>query len=257
MAELTTLKDDLNNESETIKFTLEIESNNCLPFLDVMVKKRPGAWSTNVYRKPTATGQYLHYKSNHPDHVKLGVAVGLIKRAKVICSDDTLFIEELTYIKSCLKNSGYPDKVINRAINRASLSQNENVSDRPKPLTTVCIPYVRNLSEKLRRLNNKHNIRTVFKSGSTIRNKVVKVKPENINQNQKNVVYKVPCSCNRNYIGQTSRPVLKRIDEHMRKVRNKESYGSKLSEHALDTGHDIEWTKSCILYKEQNWKKEI
>src|SRR5436190_1533465 len=244
-----------NSQVNTIQFTLEVENDNKLPFLDVLVTKSDKVWHTSVYKKPMATGQYLHYNSYHPDHVKLGLAIGLIKRARKICSDEKTFKEELGRIETNLKDSGYPQYVLKKAMDKAINVRTDIQVEAEPAVDTVCIPYIRNLSEKIRRINKKHNIRTVFKSTRTIRSQLTKVKPNNLDQQNKNVVYKVPCSCDRNYIGQTSRPVKTRIEEHMKKVKNKESYGSKISEHVLETGHNIKWTDSCVLYKEQNWKK--
>lgn len=39
-----------------------------------------------------------------------------------------------------------------------------------------------------------------------------KVKPP------KNMVYKIPCSSNRSYVGRTSRPALKLVHEHMKNL---------------------------------------
>jgi hypothetical protein len=37
-----------------------------------------GRLAMKAYQKPTHTGLYLHFKSNHPHHVKRGVVHGLI-----------------------------------------------------------------------------------------------------------------------------------------------------------------------------------
>jgi hypothetical protein len=70
--------DQINNVRPTIKFTIEVEANNTLPFLDVLVMKRGQKLTTKVYRKPTHMGCYLHFKSNHPHHVKRGVVHSLV-----------------------------------------------------------------------------------------------------------------------------------------------------------------------------------
>jgi hypothetical protein len=56
----------LNNYSEHIKFTMDIEVDGSLPFLDVHVTKKPdGSLGNQVYRKKTHTEQYLHAMSHH------------------------------------------------------------------------------------------------------------------------------------------------------------------------------------------------
>jgi hypothetical protein len=68
----------LNNVRPTIKFTMEVEANDTLPFLDVLVMKRDPKLTTKVYWKPTHTGCYLHFKFNHPHHTKRGVIDSLV-----------------------------------------------------------------------------------------------------------------------------------------------------------------------------------
>jgi hypothetical protein len=71
----------------TIKFITEVEANDTLPFLDVLVMKLGPKLTTEVYQKPTHTGRYLHFKSNHPHHIKRGVVHSLVNRVKVICKN--------------------------------------------------------------------------------------------------------------------------------------------------------------------------
>jgi hypothetical protein len=44
----------------TIKFSMGVEVNNTLPFLDIVVMKRGPDVTMKMYRKPTHTGSYLH-----------------------------------------------------------------------------------------------------------------------------------------------------------------------------------------------------
>jgi hypothetical protein len=71
----------LNSIRPTIKFTMETEANDTLPFFDILVMKRGPKLATTVYQKPTITGCYLHFKPNHPHHVKRGVVHSLINGA--------------------------------------------------------------------------------------------------------------------------------------------------------------------------------
>ena len=105
----------LNGMHKSLKFTYEKESNNCLPFLDVLVERHDSRFSTTVYRKPTFTGQYTRWDSFCPKKRKINLISTLTHRAISICSSDKLE-DELTKIRSILIANGYPPLVINSTI---------------------------------------------------------------------------------------------------------------------------------------------
>ena len=56
----------LNSLHPSLRLTFEKKSNPPLPFLDVCVEKFPSKFITSIYRKPTFTGQYLHWNFFSP-----------------------------------------------------------------------------------------------------------------------------------------------------------------------------------------------
>ena len=55
----------LNSQQPTIRFTMEIEKDNTIPFLDTSVSRDSnGLLTTTVHRKPTHTDQYLDHDSH-------------------------------------------------------------------------------------------------------------------------------------------------------------------------------------------------
>ena len=72
----------INSINQDIQFTYEIETNNSLPYLDMLIQKsNSGQLSFNIYRKPTNTGQYLKFNSNHPITHKKSVVSSLFHRS--------------------------------------------------------------------------------------------------------------------------------------------------------------------------------
>ena len=70
---LQDLLDHMNEVEASIKFTVKVESESRLPFLDVQLHHgADGAISTTVYRKPTHTDRYLNFSSKHPPGTQVG-----------------------------------------------------------------------------------------------------------------------------------------------------------------------------------------
>lgn len=83
--------DHINSLCPTIQFTVEMERDGRLPFLDIHLERgEDGKLSTSVYRKPTHTDLYLQYTSHHPMSVKRGVIVCLFNRARSVAGEDNI-----------------------------------------------------------------------------------------------------------------------------------------------------------------------
>ena len=119
----------------------------------------------------------------------------------------------------------------------------------------VSIPYDARHSSSLRKTLSKYNIGTVFKSANTLRSLLTNAKTPTLTKHQKNVIYKIPCDdCDTFYIGQTCRPLLKRIKEHeaCHRLNNlvDSSTGNMKSapaKHERDLGHWIAWESTSIV----------
>jgi len=107
----------LNGVEHKVQFTLEVEKDNYLPFLDVGIMKAEGKLLTKVYRKTTHTQQYINWVSNHPKNMLLGVLKGLIHRAHVLCDRKEDLLEELSLLKDVFICNGYPETLVLKTLN--------------------------------------------------------------------------------------------------------------------------------------------
>ena len=73
--------DFINKQHLNLKFTVEIEQEGKLPFVDCILDKSDSSLITSVYRKPTFTGLGLHYFSFIPFQFKINSTTTLIRRA--------------------------------------------------------------------------------------------------------------------------------------------------------------------------------
>ena len=209
----------LNSISPSIRLTMEREVQNKLAFLDVCVERVRNVLQTTVFRKKTHTGQYLNYESNHQKSVKEGVAYSLFDRAKSLCSNQDGLNLELKKVEDDLAKNGYPHSIIKKCKNHRDKTL-ESENQQNEKYSYMAIPYVPGLSEKIRRVGRKYNIRTAFKTQNTLRQSLVKTKPKNGTQESKNCVYSIKCNgCSGEYIGQTKRPLNVRIKEHRDNTR--------------------------------------
>ena len=119
----------LNTLVPSIKFSLEVEIENKLPFLDVLVLRQERHFKFNVYRKPTNVNSYIHYYSNHHSSTKLMVFSSMFLRALRVCCPEFLEAElkNIRNISSVLK---YPSHFIDKALDKAKKSFYGVVSNR-------------------------------------------------------------------------------------------------------------------------------
>ena len=128
----------------------------------------------------------------------------------------------------------------------ATTAETDNETERP-PM--AYLPYVAGISERIRKVCWDFNIRTVFKSGPTLRSLLTKVKDPLPTTKQSNVVYEVPCTCGKVYIGETKRRLETRLKEHKETCTRYLTDKSAIAEHAWANDHPINWAETKILQR--------
>ena len=116
---------------------------------------------TSVYRKPTHTGRYLDFSSNHPDSAKRAVVRSLTDRSDYISLGETERKNEWEQVKGELQENNYPLDFIVRSQRPWIRPSRQN--QETQHAATACIPYVRGLTETISRILSRLNIRTVAK----------------------------------------------------------------------------------------------
>ena len=118
---------------------------------------------------------------------------------------------------------------------------------KESPKYTIRVPYVSGLSDDLRRICRRYDIRTVFTTISTLPPQFTRVKDVDPLLSRAGVVYKVPCSCGKKYIGETKRAFGTHSKEHQAATRRGEVEKSAIAEHAWAEQHHPLWEEISIL----------
>ena len=125
---------------------------------------------------------------------------------------------------------------------------NPNVEPKNNPSYAV-LPYINGITEPLKRLLKRHDIRTTTKPLRTLEQHFPSLKDRPLPEKQTNVVYKINCAdCSWSYIGETGRAFGTRKKEHKRNVEQFKS-GSNIAKHAWTHDHKINFDDCKILDK--------
>ena len=111
----------------------------------------------------------------------------------------------------------------------------------------VMLPYVSGISEDIRRVCRKFGLGVVFKSGRSLRSILTRVKDTLPAEKQSKVVYQIPCSCGKAYIGETTRRLEARMKEHQDACCRGMLEKSALAEHTWEHHHPIKWQDTRVI----------
>jgi hypothetical protein len=170
--EVNEFHNHLNSISPYLQFTIELEENRRLPFLDTVTIRSNGKVEVDIYRKPTHTDKYLHYDSHHPKQHKLSVLNTLLDRAEKIPSSNRGKRRERKHVFKVLRDNGYPFKFIQSydIMRKRLLTNNTNGNlhttdvnnSRANPAdcaapSFVVLPYVKGITEKISQVLRREN----------------------------------------------------------------------------------------------------
>ena len=182
------------------------------------MRKEDGSLEVSVCKKPTHTDQYLRFKSHHPTDVKGGMVRCFHNTARGITSTQDNLQKEVDHLAGVLKQNAYSANFIHNAsapptreTADTSSCDEEQKEERGPLVVKLCVT---GMSEDVRHVYRKFNIRVVFKSGRTFRSMLTMVKDTLPIGTRSNVRYRIPCSCSQVYIGDTRQRLETRLKEH-------------------------------------------
>ena len=243
----------LNNLHPSLRFTVERESDGCLPFMDARVQRVGELFVRSVYRKPTFTGLYTRWDSFGPQQPKKSLIRSLTFRAVRICSASTLK-DEIANLEDLFSRNGYPSQVVDEVITEVlarhrtvaegkakdclahvgpvqnlervpnTLATQDHPPDPPDPgepdRAVLRLPWLGLACNRYKRLVKDAVVKCFPRVKPTI---VFTTRPAFNGRakdvlpttSKSNVVYLFTCSCGRTYVGRTSQVLRERIKQHV------------------------------------------
>lgn len=142
-------------------------------------------------------------------------------------------------------------------IKRSHLGKNTEINKRQVQV----IPYIHKLSHSIKKIASRHDVPAVFSAPCKLSKLCSMTNRERLpectakHQNRftdcaEKVIYDIPLSCGRQYIGQTGRCYNERAKEHSWKVRN--NAGGFLSEHCKRCGCTPKFKQAKFLSKSKD-----
>ena len=193
--------DLLNSQHSNINFTCQ-KAASSISFLDVKITVNDKDTDTFVSRKPTNTGLLLNFNAFCPSRWKSGLILCMLQpRAKMICSIDSLFLNEVNILRSIFGKNGYPLWFFNKVFHYFQSCTNEPKSINHSELKYFLkLPYFgmpsQRFAKKLSTLVlSKFNVKispiySAFKVG-----RIFQIKDKTPLPLCSNVVYQFTCSC--------------------------------------------------------------
>lgn len=266
--------DLFNSYHRKIQFTMEVEVERSIPFLDLrVIRAEDGTIIIDWYRKPTHSGRILNYRSNHPSEQKIGIIKGMT--LKILNNTHEKFHQSnLGKLKELLVNNNYPRAMIKIAIDasvekwhRTNSNTNLNLDEATGNKRFMRFPFIKHMSSKINACFMDTNIKLVYYNVKQVKSCYTKLKDKTPLLDQFGIIYKIPCECDKCYVGQTRQHLKKRIAQHKydcKKIKlvnhnvllevEPPLSSTVLALHHLNTGHRFKFEDVSMLDQESHWK---
>lgn len=251
--ETNNILDLLNQQSESIKFTIELELKNKISFLDLLLTNINKKIEISVFHKPTATDRYITNDSNCPMQHKMAAFHSMVYRLCKLPLSIKNFNTEYEHIKRVAEINGFSADLIDRLIKKHSIkirksslstlfAENRKIEKNCHDEKRVCLTYIPEITDKLKTVFKQNNLRIVYSSKNKLKDLFGSTK-DKIENLDKTGIYKVSCNeCQDVYIGQTRRKLKTRFKEHLSHIKYNRPLKSSVAAHVLNNSHfDLSW----------------
>ena len=231
-----------------VRFTAEFEEDKRLNFLDICIVRLGNRFNTSVYVKPSHCHRTIHPLSCCPKNTVVGVLNTMRVRAWNLCSDIHNAHVELTRLENLFTANGHK-----RSFVRKHLFYPTYGPKIKKEQLAKCFIQYHPVTEIIGHVLRRNHIDVVYKSdtklGSLIQARTAKVDPKE----RTGVVYMLNCAnCESTYVGQTSRSLTTRFNEHVAAAKRNDIAHSAMSDHICTTDHSMRLADTTIIYQDSD-----
>lgn len=242
------LLDLLNSRCNSIRFTHEDESDKRITFLDLMLQNINGKIDVSVHHKSTSTMRYIPNDSHAPIQHKQAAFHSLVHRLVKLPLSVANYKTEYERIKLIASLNGYNPTMIDvlikthaRKVMRSGMTtlytQNRYANNSIADPKRVCLSFVPEITNKLKNIFERNNMRIVYSSNWKLKNMLGSTK-DHIKSLEKTGIYQITCGdCNLKYYGQTKRTISKRFKEHSGYIKTNQPGKSAIANHVLCNDH--------------------
>ena len=128
------------------------------------------------------------------------------------------------------------------------------VDEQVEEIKVVKLPWIPKLGPKLRKILRKRNIKTIFTSGTSLKNILCNHKSK-LPANSRSGVYRCNCSCGKAYIGETKKRISSRIEEHKKDIFNGKWNASGAALHSKSCTGSFDLESATTIAVEENYKR--
>ena len=243
-ADVDTLLKMANSLHRNLEFTMELESEGALSFLDMKIVRH---LKTKWFTKPIDIGLMLNFHSLAPTQYKRNVVEGTIHRTNHTTTDWIAFHDSVAKAQLTFEQNGYPpqfygkfvrdtiSKIKNVAspINRQDTGEGKAVEKSKERRPLLMLQYNVQESDRFARRLRTHGVSTIFTTRK-LKSCLPSLKDPIPEELSSKVIYQIEYpGCHSRYVGQTARHVITRLGEHRRKSS---PLGRHFGECAVKTG---------------------
>ncbi|XP_042148898.1 uncharacterized protein LOC121837360, partial [Ixodes scapularis] len=247
-----------------LKFTHEWPENQSLQFLDLKITfhEDSACW---MYA-PRTKKSLLQFDSAHTKLVKRGIVASTLGAALRKSCDHTAG-ESFNNQLQRLRASGYPTSVISTIV-ESMLKQRQRGSPNRTRIRPVVKPYIHRLSHNLKKVAAKFEVPILLTAPDKLKRLCPKINEQRdthdlckINHARKfvecqsGIIYEIPLSCGKVYLGQSGRCINVRLREHALSLNS--TPAGHLAVHVRDCGCTPRFPETKVLkhFKDQKTRE--
>ncbi|CAN7945243.1 unnamed protein product [Ixodes hexagonus] len=221
---INSIRSDFLEGGKGLNFTYETPTNSVLQFLDLRLTflQDHTCW---MYSPRTKKG-LLQYDSAHFKLIKRGIVTSCLNAAlKKSCAHSAS--DSFNAQVQRLKSSGYPSSLLYEVAECLITSRGKRDKERDRRHRPTVLPYIHRISHNLKKVASKFHVEVVLSAPDKLKKLCPKINNKQIlhaqcgvNHQHKyvdcscGVIYEIPLTCGKVYVGQTGRCVNDRLREH-------------------------------------------